>query len=708
MSNVVNGQCSTNMPAESEYDRFNNHFRIHELLRRAANILGQIFRERWSLYMSTKSGQTWQNGRTCGSSLWKLCAPKSYIPQKNKNKLGKGKLEKWDVTLVYCAIQVVSDEFQKCGISKSADHIAQDKLIKAVKDLRNDIAHGSSELSNQEFSDYWTKLSNALIGLGDIPSELDELEKKPCVDSRASQWGEEAKKLFQENKFAESIKKYSEILEIPGITPDYQAIIYSNRSEAYLMQKTKDSLSMALRDANWAIKLSPCWWHGYYLLGLVHCESQDWREAFKALNKAFSLNESSSEIKEQLSIVRLQGGIACRQEHLVPEQQPKTLEEQYKMFNLDWFDFSEEQWFEIIKKCENHPILGAVMQGHKYRDGIGVQQDYDEAAKWYSKAAYKGNPEAMYNLGLFYEFGKGVERSIEMSIYWFRKAADTEVAFVGIAEAQHSLGLRYEQGIGVEKDYSKAVEWYKKAVDNNFGASLNNLGLLYQNGLGVERSLTKAYIYFNKAAQRNESSAMINLASCYFLAHGTGSKTPTEKDINLGMEWLRRSRSLGNLHAAMELEKLEKISTWTLLVESFISKAINKHFPKNDPFDHTQFHRKRDLIVSNRRTSAVVKRFKTEGHRHAEITVVEVTPPSIEGLSNITLSEMDASKNKVYDGYMLNVRILDWPLVTIAIQLVVEDENGYIESLSLRSCQWNGPALLLSGETAGKYGHNTC
>ena len=39
-------------------------------------------------------------------------------------------------------------------------------------------------------------------------------------------------------------------------------------------------------------------------------------------------------------------------------------------------------------------IKAQVYLGYMYENGLGVQQDYAEAAKWYRKSAEQGNPEA--------------------------------------------------------------------------------------------------------------------------------------------------------------------------------------------------------------------------------------------------------------------------------------------------------------------------
>ena len=53
-----------------------------------------------------------------------------------------------------------------------------------------------------------------------------------------------------------------------------------------------------------------------------------------------------------------------------------------------------------------------------YRDGKGVTQDYKEAAKWFRKAAEKGDAFGQRELGLCYETGKGVGKDQKEAEKW--------------------------------------------------------------------------------------------------------------------------------------------------------------------------------------------------------------------------------------------------------------------------------------------------
>ena len=64
-----------------------------------------------------------------------------------------------------------------------------------------------------------------------------------------------------------------------------------------------------------------------------------------------------------------------------------------------------------------------------------------------------------YNLGVMSFYGFGVPKDYEQAFKWFTKAAEQ-----GYSYAQGSLGVMYENGIGCIKDYEQAVKWYTKSA----------------------------------------------------------------------------------------------------------------------------------------------------------------------------------------------------------------------------------------------------
>ena len=59
----------------------------------------------------------------------------------------------------------------------------------------------------------------------------------------------------------------------------------------------------------------------------------------------------------------------------------------------------------------------------RYYNGVGVDQDYEEAVKWFRKAAKQGNGNAQCNLGDAYVDGEGVDQNHKEAIRWFQEAA---------------------------------------------------------------------------------------------------------------------------------------------------------------------------------------------------------------------------------------------------------------------------------------------
>lgn len=232
-----------------------------------------------------------------------------------------------------------------------------------------------------------------------------------------------------------------------------------------------------------------------------------------------------------LSALRQEVGIQLRREHLCPHPELDSEAEQIERLSK-LLGMSTKICANAFEGFKADPLYKDIVQGHRYREGHNVDQDYTKAAQFYARAAAKGNPEGMYNLAKLHEMGKGVKQDFVTSLHWLRMAAEFKV--VGIAEAQHSLGLKYNNGVGVQKDYKEAAKWYEMAVKNGSGPSANNLGILYQNGTGVDRSLEKAFHHFKIGAERQETPAMMNLADCYFMAQGTGSFPATDNDWKEG------------------------------------------------------------------------------------------------------------------------------------------------------------------------------
>ena len=93
----------------------------------------------------------------------------------------------------------------------------------------------------------------------------------------------------------------------------------------------------------------------------------------------------------------------------------------------------------------------------------------------YKSSAISGNAEAQYQLGKVY-YSSTSEAGEAYN--WLLSAARQ-----GHVEAQTDVALLYMFGIGVEKSIEKSVYWYKKAAGNGSYKAIRNLNDLYEEGL---------------------------------------------------------------------------------------------------------------------------------------------------------------------------------------------------------------------------------
>ncbi|MDR0443210.1 MAG: leucine-rich repeat protein [Treponema sp.] len=172
--------------------------------------------------------------------------------------------------------------------------------------------------------------------------------------------------------------------------------------------------------------------------------------------------------------------------------------------------------------------------------------NYPKLAKRLMEKAERGDDGCQYHLGSFYQDGIGVEQSYEKAFYWFTKAAEQ-----GHTDAMVNLGVCYFFGRSVEKDYKKAVSWWNKAEKNNGSAwAQNNLGNRYYNGEGVEQSFKKAAAYWTKAAKQGHAGSQNMLGSCYEKGEGV------TQDYTEAVRWYQKSAKQGNEDAKKSLEEL--------------------------------------------------------------------------------------------------------------------------------------------------------
>jgi ankyrin repeat protein len=112
---------------------------------------------------------------------------------------------------------------------------------------------------------------------------------------------------------------------------------------------------------------------------------------------------------------------------------------------------------------------------------------------------------------------EAAKRAVRMRHYSKAASLFHTLAFKGDTDAKYQLGAFFQMGRGVPKDHAKAIEWYKKAAKQGHMKAQFNLGTMYENGWGTPPDYQKAYEYYQKAAAQGHDKAK---AKCMKLREG--------------------------------------------------------------------------------------------------------------------------------------------------------------------------------------------
>jgi tetratricopeptide (TPR) repeat protein len=116
-------------------------------------------------------------------------------------------------------------------------------------------------------------------------------------------------------------------------------------------------------------------------------------------------------------------------------------------------------------------------------------KDYENAYKWYRKAAEQGDVNAQFSLATLYDYGEGVTQDYKEAAKWYRKAAEQ-----GDDGAQYNLGVMYDQGDGVTQDDKVAVKWYRKAAELGHQRAKTRLKGLISKGETIKKISNKKVV----------------------------------------------------------------------------------------------------------------------------------------------------------------------------------------------------------------------
>lgn len=168
-----------------------------------------------------------------------------------------------------------------------------------------------------------------------------------------------------------------------------------------------------------------------------------------------------------------------------------------------------------------HPDMSAdllFLLGNIFESGLhGKGMNFNKAAAFYKAAAEKGHVDAMFNYGNFLRDGVGVDEDAEEAVKYLTKAAKG-----GCIEATINLGRMIEEGEGCEKNPAKALSWYEKGAKGGQTLGYSNAGrlcLLGDSEYGLKPDLKKAEKYLTEACKKDDCGIgpKVLLSILYFM-----------------------------------------------------------------------------------------------------------------------------------------------------------------------------------------------
>ena len=176
--------------------------------------------------------------------------------------------------------------------------------------------------------------------------------------------------------------------------------------------------------------------------------------------------------------------------------------------------------------------------------------DFEEAFTLFHEAATFNYPTAVYNTGVCYMTGRGIEQDSVKGFIQFRKAAN-----LGVDDALHSLATCYYFGLGTTANDTLAIKYYTLAAEKGFSKSQAMLANCYLTGRGVGQDSIKAYQWYAIAADNGEPTAQYRIAEQYATADSVADLSKRQLRRQPAIEYYKKAAEGGNADAQFKLAR---------------------------------------------------------------------------------------------------------------------------------------------------------
>ncbi len=174
-------------------------------------------------------------------------------------------------------------------------------------------------------------------------------------------------------------------------------------------------------------------------------------------------------------------------------------------------------------------ILSATASaGNSLEEGLAAyeRQEYEQAFQTLKPLAEDGNPEAQHIMGLMCTLGTGVSQDYNEATRWFTLSATKGNLRAEDALAALAISEFLKNGQATEGKQEK-IKWVISSAQRGNPESMNMLGVLYMLGNGVPLTTIEAEKWFCRAIKSgHENSCQKSRPDdgWHHLLHGAGKK----------------------------------------------------------------------------------------------------------------------------------------------------------------------------------------
>lgn len=189
---------------------------------------------------------------------------------------------------------------------------------------------------------------------------------------------------------------------------------------------------------------------------------------------------------------------------------------------------------QIVCPPELLPIIDSLPDASEFIPEESEKDMENDFAKW-KVAAEQGDPEGLYQIGVYYGTGDVVSQDYKKSRECFKLADET-----GNLDATFQLGVYHMFGFGVRKNIHKALAYFERAAANGHAEAAAWAGQIYERSTyGVKTNHQKAFDLYMIAAEQDDEEGMMFVILGYLLGRGV------EKDFDKAYEWFQKAEALG-------------------------------------------------------------------------------------------------------------------------------------------------------------------